>query len=629
MGGRRHRVQLFLFLAALAVPCVVLIGLGVRIVKDNRGLRTLERRRHAAEQTAGKLLEALESIASTEIRTDLEPGQRYRHSEVAFIGWVEEDGLALPWEPERDRAAGESRRLFSLPGFAAAIHACDQAKSGHASLSSLNACYERASAAAEHPAQAAYARWLWANDLSEAGRTRQAEDLFSSLLGVDPEITDEGVPLRLLAAQWLARTETQRRAAAASAEAAIAARPWLPLMAAYVANNIAEQLARGAKTADETAAAQNLGKRAAAHSRLLLQADELQNDFPRILPLLRSRPGHRWAGYGEDLWLVGTAGNGGPAAPVFVVRGQDVLQKLAIPGALRLAGAEDPQGERLGESLPGLKVVLADDRLEAARDFQRSVLYFALLLVMAATAFGAYLLWRDLRREMRLSELRAQFVSSVSHELKTPLTAIRMFAETLQMGRCADPDTQAEYLGTIVNESERLSRLVDGVLQFSKAEQGKRTYRFRPMQAADAVTAAARAMEYPLSQHGFRLRIDLQDGLPPISGDRDAVEQAVLNLLSNAMKYSGDARDVELALAGENGEVTVRVTDHGIGIAPEEQSRIFEKFYRAPSPENQLIPGAGLGLALVAQIVKAHGGRVEVESAPGKGSAFSLHFPAL
>ena len=249
------------------------------------------------------------------------------------------------------------------------------------------------------------------------------------------------------------------------------------------------------------------------------------------------------------------------------------------------------------------------------------------LLEVLVTMFAAYLLWRDLQREMRSSELRAQFVSSVSHELKTPLTAIRMFAETLQMGRCADPETQSEYLGTIVDECERLSRLVDGVLLFSKLEQGKKTYRFRPIQPADAVYAAARALEHPLSQQGFHLRMKVEDGLPQIRADRDALEQAILNLLSNAIKFSGDAREIELGLSRENGEVVVRVRDYGIGIAAEEQTRIFDKFYRAPTRENQLIPGTGLGLALVSQIVKAHGGRVAVDSAPGKGSTFSLRLP--
>ncbi len=121
--------------------------------------------------------------------------------------------------------------------------------------------------------------------------------------------------------------------------------------------------------------------------------------------------------------------------------------------------------------------------------------------------------------------------------------------------------------------------------------------------------------------------MDIADNLPVINADRDALEQATLNLLTNAMKYSGDSRLIELGLGRENGDVVIRVTDHGLGIAAEEQVRIFEKFYRAPTRENQAIPGAGLGLALVAQIAKAHGGKAEVLSAPGQGSTFTIRLP--
>jgi signal transduction histidine kinase len=248
-------------------------------------------------------------------------------------------------------------------------------------------------------------------------------------------------------------------------------------------------------------------------------------------------------------------------------------------------------------------------------------------MLAAATLFVAWLLGRDLRRELRVSELRSQFVSSVSHELKTPLTSIRMLAETLQMGRGRDAKTESEYLDTIVNECERLSRLVDGVLLFSKAERGKMVFHFRPLEAAETVHAAARAIEYALAQRGFRLKIEIEAGLPRLRGDHDALEQALLNLLGNAMKYSGDARDIEVAVRREDGRVAIDVTDHGAGIAAAEQTRIFEKFYRADTPENQHIPGTGLGLALVAQIVKAHGGEVRVRSAAGEGSTFSLLLP--
>jgi signal transduction histidine kinase len=246
---------------------------------------------------------------------------------------------------------------------------------------------------------------------------------------------------------------------------------------------------------------------------------------------------------------------------------------------------------------------------------------------LSVTLFGAYLLWRDVRRELRLAELRSQFVSSVSHELKTPLTAIRMFAETLRMGRPTDQHMQAEYLDTIVNESERLTRLLNNVLDFSKIEQGKKTYNLEPTPLVDVVRKSARAVEYPLAQQGFELRVDVENDLPPVRVDGDALQQAILNLLTNAMKYSGESRELELRLRKLDGQAVIQVTDRGMGIAPEEQSNIFEKFYRAATPENTLIPGTGLGLTLVAHVAKAHGGCVRVQSAPGEGSTFSIHLP--
>jgi signal transduction histidine kinase len=178
-----------------------------------------------------------------------------------------------------------------------------------------------------------------------------------------------------------------------------------------------------------------------------------------------------------------------------------------------------------------------------------------------------------------------------------------------------------------VNECERLSRLVDDVLMFSNIEQGKKVFHFRPVPLAETVRAAARTLAYPMAQNGFDLRLEVEEGLPAVKADSDALEQAVLNLLTNAMKYSGDRREIALRLGRRNGEAVIEVTDHGIGIPPEEQARIFEKYYRVASRENQSIPGTGLGLTLVAQIVKAHNGRVDIRSAPGEGSTFSIRLP--
>ncbi len=595
MRGLTHRMQLVLFLAAVFVPGVVLVVLSLRVVSQDRelhGKRQADERRLLVERARNGLLAVLGPIRLNEIREDLAPGQSYRHPETVFVAWSEEGRLVLPWEPERDRAVRDSRA----------------------------------------PYQAANARWLLAQSEEAAGRTTRALALFRGLLHDDMAATDaNGVPLALHAARALAQQGQGDAEMLRIVDAAMVQRPWVAPMSSFVVKEIADRLARNAGTQAQVSAAQDLVRLAAAKVRLLQQAETLQSDFQRIRTVLNSRKPPVWVAFGDDIWLIGAVDGPDGNSVILVVRGQDVFERAAVAGALRLADAREPEGEPLGESFPGLKLIMAPVA-PAAPDpgagLQRRLMYAALAAVVAVTMFAAYLLWRDLRREMRLSELRAQFVASVSHELKTPLTAIRMFAETLQLGRCAGPEMQSEYLGTIVNECERLSRLVDGVLMFSKAEQGKKIYRFRQVRPLEAVQAAARAMECPLAQQGFRLQITAEEGLGAIQADHDALEQAILNLLSNAVKFSGDARDIEVGLYGEGRDVVVRVADHGIGIAPEEQRRIFDRFYRAPTRENQLLPGSGLGLTLVAQIARAHGGRIDVESTPGAGSTFYLRLPA-
>jgi signal transduction histidine kinase len=165
------------------------------------------------------------------------------------------------------------------------------------------------------------------------------------------------------------------------------------------------------------------------------------------------------------------------------------------------------------------------------------------------------------------------------------------------------------------------------VLDFSKIEQGKRIYHPEQSSLYEIIQSAARAMEYPLSQQGFSLEVKTENGLPDVNVDKDAIEQAVLNLLHNAMKYSGESREIGLYLKRRDGNALIQVIDKGIGIDPQEQKRIFEKFYRISSHENERIVGTGLGLALVSHIVEAHSGRLEIESTLGKGSAFSLFLP--
>jgi signal transduction histidine kinase len=249
------------------------------------------------------------------------------------------------------------------------------------------------------------------------------------------------------------------------------------------------------------------------------------------------------------------------------------------------------------------------------------------VVVLGAALATGYLLLRDVQREADTSELRSQFVASVSHELKTPLTSIRAHAETLLMGRAAGAEATSEYLRTIVSESERLTRLVDSVLEFSHIEQGRKAYQMQIMHLEHVVRSAAATLEYPLAQMGFTLTITTDGSEPTLRGDPEALTQAVLNLLGNAMKYSGEARTIELQLGTRGREAFVDVVDHGIGISPDDQSRIFERFHRVRSAATSGIAGTGLGLALARHVVEAHHGRIAVVSDPGRGSTFSLLIP--
>jgi signal transduction histidine kinase len=164
-------------------------------------------------------------------------------------------------------------------------------------------------------------------------------------------------------------------------------------------------------------------------------------------------------------------------------------------------------------------------------------------------------------------------------------------------------------------------------LDFSKIEQGTRTYRFVNTSLEEVIHAAEKAMAFPMNQKGFSIQVDLEKDIPPIKADRDAIEQAVLNLLHNAMKYSGESRKIILKLRRNGDMVCIDVIDHGIGILEENRGQIFGKFFRVPGIENQKIPGTGLGLTIVSHIARAHGGKVEVFSHSGEGSTFSIILP--
>ncbi|MEM6264936.1 MAG: HAMP domain-containing sensor histidine kinase [Bacteroidota bacterium] len=240
---------------------------------------------------------------------------------------------------------------------------------------------------------------------------------------------------------------------------------------------------------------------------------------------------------------------------------------------------------------------------------------------------GVLVVFRSIRKEMDLAQAKSDFVSNVSHEIRTPLALISMFAETLQMGRVRTEKKKQEYYRIISQESQRLSGMVNKILNFSKMEAGKREYQFEPKGMNEWVEGVLETYRFHLQQKGFSLDTDLAEDLPTVNMDREAATESLINLLDNAIKYSEEDKRLLLTTGRQNGRVFVELKDHGMGIPKEAQAAVFDKFYRVGSAEVHNTKGTGLGLSLVQHIMNAHGGNVELrQSAPGKGSTFRLNF---
>ncbi len=235
----------------------------------------------------------------------------------------------------------------------------------------------------------------------------------------------------------------------------------------------------------------------------------------------------------------------------------------------------------------------------------------------------------ETRRLDELNRLKSYFVSGVSHDLQTPLTSIRMFAELLQNKKKISVKEQHEYLEIIQGESERLSRLIRNVLDFPRVEQGIKTYHMQRIDPGEVIQSVMRSMSYQLQQQQFETVIQIPKKKISIKADADAVTEVLDNLISNALKYSSEQKFIRISLSAVNAFARIEVEDKGIGIAPEEQTHIFEAFYRSGKAREHNGGGTGLGLSLVRHIMEAHGGKIELDSQPGKGSTFTLYFPVV
>src|SRR5256714_4625463 len=258
---------------------------------------------------------------------------------------------------------------------------------------------------------------------------------------------------------------------------------------------------------------------------------------------------------------------------------------------------------------------------------RRSFLILGFLSVMIVE--GLVLTKHMVGKEMAVAKLKSDFVLTVSHELRTPLALIRLYAETLELGRITTKEKKQQYYRIIRKESERLTALINNILDFSRIEAGRKEYEFRETDIADLVRNTLDSYRYQIEQQGFALEENIDPDLPVVQVDREAIARALVNLVNNALKYSTNEKYLGVKLYRENGAVKLEVADRGIGIARRDQGKIFEKFYRAGDPLVHNTKGSGLGLSLVRHITEAHGGDISVESTPGAGSKFTLSLPLM
>jgi two-component system, OmpR family, phosphate regulon sensor histidine kinase PhoR len=263
--------------------------------------------------------------------------------------------------------------------------------------------------------------------------------------------------------------------------------------------------------------------------------------------------------------------------------------------------------------------------------YQQSVfeVTIGLLLVMfcAALGAGATLTLLGIRADRRLVVLQVDFVSKVSHELKTPLTSIRMFVDTLRMGRVTERAQVDHCLEVISKETDRLSLLIGRLLSWGAMEAGAFKLDRQPVDVKRIVSSAVSALEPQLQQKNVELVLRVDEDLPVIRADVASFVDALINLLTNALKYRGKSDRIELSAKKKNGRLEIAVRDFGIGIAKREQPRIFERFYRSEARDVKAISGTGLGLAIARHVVLAHGGTIELESKLDEGSTFKILVP--
>jgi len=271
-----------------------------------------------------------------------------------------------------------------------------------------------------------------------------------------------------------------------------------------------------------------------------------------------------------------------------------------------------------------VQVKLKDENIVDQYVLRRSWIYgLALILLLGGMLLGITLILSDIRRENKLALLRSDFVSNVTHELKTPLTSISMFAESIYMGKDLSESDQKKYSNVIIKESGNLKRMINNILSFSMREDGKQSYQMKETDLSALITSTLEELNYWLGKHKFKLSIDIENNVVVLA-DPVALKQALSNLINNAIKYSPVSKNLHVSLSKKDEKVSIEIKDTGIGIPQDQIKHIFDKFYRVRSKDMELTSGTGIGLTVSKDIIDAHGGTIQVSSVLNQGCTFII-----
>ena len=633
-GNAKFSRLTLLFLGILVVPAITLVALGVILVGQDKTIaaqRAVERREAAADR----------AVRTLELRVaDLER-QLLAGDEMQGAVRLAASGSALEARP--------ARLALWLPGPLPLIEAESNTFQEAEALEFCGApeksipIYE-AHARSGSPATQAGALIRLARVYRNTGRVQQALAAYRELSRIDG-VWIESMPADLLARRWLCdlleesgRSGQLATEAAALREDLIAGR-WRLDRAGWTL--AAEQAGRWtAKPVDP-----------AGESLLVSEAAEcLWQEWKQTTSGSPARRGSRtFAGGNAAVTMVWHISEGRASAAVILQpmlrkwaeqtaveakgSGTDLTlmteQGLVLFGRKPETGAQTVQRNVSQTGLPWVLLISPDAtaRNGDATAMRRALLMLGLAAILVFLAAGIILLWWAVRRELTVAQLQADFVSAVSHEFRTPLTTMRHASHLLEEDDEAAPERRKSLYSALSRNTDRLQRLVESLLDFARMERGKRSYDLSKLDARAFTSKIVGEFRKEAGPRGFELQMETAPEELPVLADGDALGQALWNLLDNAVKYSGDCREVQVAVGRSRDRVAISVRDRGLGIPAAEQKAIFRKFVRGAQARRLGIQGTGLGLAMAGHIVAAHHGRIEVKSVEGHGSEFSILLP--